>query len=150
MKSTRYLRISVPLLILMLPALLLLSACEKKEHPPLQVEDLTPGELLYIYRLVTLERAKAVALLDRPTGDSILDSLAIAWGDSARKDTAAGLSGDPIRARQVGNLLKRILEAERDSLIQAARPDRLYAPLPNPPPPDPEQEKEKQATAGME
>lgn len=142
MKRTKNNRQTVPFLILMLLAVLLLSACEEKEHPPMQLEDLSQGELLYISRLVTLERAKAVALVDRPTGDVILDSLAVAWGDSARKDTAAGLTSDPVRAHQIGLLLKRILEAESDSLIQAPRPDRLTAPLPDPPPEDPDSEED--------
>lgn len=124
----------IPLLLLLLS----LAACEKGDPPPLQLGDLSDSELLYVTRLVVLERAKAVALVDRPLGDALLDSLATAWGDSARSETAAGIPADPRRAGQIGRLLNRILAAELDSLIAAPRPDRLSAPLPDPPPPEPE------------
>ena len=45
-------------------------------------------------RMVTLERAKAVALADREQGEALLDSLAAAWGDSfvaATLDVATGV-----------------------------------------------------------
>ena len=91
-----------------------------------------------------------MALIDRPTGNAILDSLAIAWGDSARQETSRGLPGDPIRAGQVGDLLRRILEAETDSLTHAGRPDRLILPLPDPLPVDPEEAKAKKEAEAEE
>jgi hypothetical protein len=72
--------------------------------------------------------------VDRPLGDTLLDSLATAWGDSALGETAALVPTDPVRAGQVANFLHRVLEAELDSLLLAPRPDRLAAPLPDPPP----------------
>ena len=65
-------------------------------------------------------------------GDVLLDSLAVAWGDSSLEKTLAAAPAHPVRAIQVNDLLKRILEAELDSLIEAPRPDRLSAPLSEP------------------
>ena len=132
---------------LLLASLCLLAGCEQEDHPALQLDDLTSGERLYVSRLVTLERAKAVALIDRTGGDAPLDSLALAWGDSARSETEVGVPDDPVRAGQVSHLLLRILEAELDSLIAAPRPDRLAAPLPDPLPEidQPEAEEEPEA-----
>lgn len=120
---------------LTLPALALLAqlaGCSAEEPADLTLADLTDGERLYVTRLVVLERAKAVALVDRPTGDALLDSLAQAWGDSARSETEAGVPGDPLRAAQVATLLTRVLEAELDSLLAEPVPRRLAAPLPEP------------------
>jgi hypothetical protein len=100
----------------------------------LRPDDLEPGELRYVTRVVVLERAKAVALADRAAGDALLDSLAAAWGDSSLAETEAGVPDDPGRAAAVGRLLQRILEAELDSLVLAPRPDRLAQPLPDPEP----------------
>jgi hypothetical protein len=126
----------VPLLpILLLPVLLLLfPACDRGDPGDIRLKDLDEGEYRYVSRIVILERAKAVALVDRPTGDALLDSLAAAWGDSARAETTAGIPSEPARAQQVGRLLGRILEAELDSLLSSPRPDRLAAPLPDPDP----------------
>jgi hypothetical protein len=127
--------------------LLALAGCEPEEPPKLQLDDLSPTELTYIEQLVVLERAKAVALIDRETGTALLDSLATAWGDSALQDARNLTPDDPQRSRQVHDLLLRILEAETDSLISAARPDRLGAPLPDPvvAPPEPEGPEEEGA-----
>lgn len=118
-------------------ALIVLGAGCGEDKSPLAVDQLTPGELTYVTRVVTLERAKAVTLVDRPAGNALLDSLAAAWGDSSLEKTRAGLPTDPLRARLVNELLERLLVAEQDSLIQAPRSDRLRAPLPQPLPPNP-------------
>ena len=119
----------------------LVVGCDSGDPPPLTLEDLTPDEHLYIQRFVTLERAKAVAVVDRPTGDALLDSLATAWGDSAQQETEALAPGDPRRSRLVHQLLLAILDAEADSLVAEPRPDRLHQPLPRPLTPE---EKESQ------
>ncbi|MCP4574279.1 MAG: hypothetical protein GY838_18105 [bacterium] len=117
-------------------AVAVLTACDSAQD--LHLDDLAPGEFTYVSRIVVLERAKAVALDDRPTGEALLDSLAAAWGDSSLAETAAGVPDDPARAAAVGRLLERILTAELDSLVLAPRPDRLGAPLPDPELPTPE------------
>ncbi len=122
--------VSLLLLVLCLP----LHGCGRDKPGDIQLADLNQGEYRYVSRMVVLERAKAVALNDRDTGEALLDSLAIAWGDSALPETAAGVPDDPIRAQLVGRLLGRILEAELDSLLFHPRPDRLAAPLPDPAP----------------
>jgi len=99
----------------------------------LTLADLTPAEKQYIDRFITLERARAVALIDSMKGRALLDSLATAWGDSSLANTRKGLSSKPLRVEALNNLLRRILAAERDSLVLAADPDRLRAPLPDPP-----------------
>ncbi len=108
--------------------------CDSSSVPEVGLDDLGPGELLYVHRVVSLERAKAVALVDRTAGTALLDSLAAAWGNNSLDETVAGVPGDPVRAGAVGRLLARILVAEQDSLVMAPRPDRLAAPLPDPPP----------------
>lgn len=108
------------------------AGCGHKEKP-LSLDQLRPGERTYIERVVTLERAKAVTLVDRARGQALLDSLASAWGDSSKQETLAGMPQDPTRARLVNDLLGRILAAEQDSLLDAPRPDRLQAPLPETP-----------------
>jgi hypothetical protein len=130
-----------------IPWLLLLvtltaTGCEKTV-PELRLADLTEAETFYVSRIVLLERAKAVALVDRPAGNALLDSLHAAWGDSALYEALAGAPTDPTRSNRVHGLLMRILEAERDSLVGAARPDRLTAPLPDPAPPAAEPEAEQ-------
>ncbi len=108
-----------------------LGGCHK-ESESLQLDDLTPGEHLYLERFLTLERARAVALADYEKGPALLDSLAAAWGDSALEETSHGLPTAPNRAAAVHDLLLRILDAERDSLLEAPYPRRLTAPLPDP------------------
>lgn len=134
-------RIAAPL-VCMLLLTALLPACEKEE-PELGLADLTGAESLYVSRIVVLERAKAIALVDRKLGNAVLDSLHAAWGDSALPEALAGAPTAPRRSARVHALLVRILEAERDSLLEAPRVDRLGAPLPDPPPApvDPEPQK---------
>ena len=126
-------------LALLIPALFL-GACEKPEQE-LQLADLTPSEHTYIQRIVILERAKAVAFNDRDLGNTLLDSLAVAWGDSAEAATAALAPEEPLRCEAVHELLKRIIISERDSLVQSPYPYRLAVPLADPvaKPPAPEQ-----------
>ncbi len=109
----------------------LAAGCGKGE-PRLAVADLTPGELVYVHRVVILERAKAVALMDQPLGETILDSLAAAWGDSSLERTLELAPAEPDRAVLVNDLLLRILETEEDSLMEAPRADRISMPLPDP------------------
>lgn len=112
----------------------LLAACSSEETP-LSEQDLTPAERTYVQRLVTLERAKAVALNDRDRGGALLDSLSAAWGDSALPETRALVPADPTRSRLLYDYLLQVLIAEKDSLMDAPREDRLSAPLPVPPAP---------------
>ncbi|PID81692.1 hypothetical protein CSB20_01795 [bacterium DOLZORAL124_64_63] len=124
----------MPLLIvplLLLPLLLLLGGCEAQETP-LQWQDLSPAEQTYVRRLVILERAKAVALHDRESGAAVLDSLAIAWGDSAAAEARALAPTDPTRSRLLSAYLLRVLEAEKDSLMTAPTARCLAAPIPRP------------------
>jgi hypothetical protein len=100
--------------------------------PDVDLASLTPGERLYIERSVNLERARAVALVDRARGDALLDSLAAAWGDSARRDVLAGLPGDPVRATAVHRLLLDVIAAEQETLLAAPGVERLGLPLPVP------------------
>ncbi len=125
--------------LLALGLLFTLVACETPEKP-LQLADLSQDEHLYIERLVVLERAKAVAFNDHTLGDVVLDSLALAWGDSAQTETAAMAPQDPLRCAAIHNLMGRILAAEQDSLMEAPFRRRLSAPLPDPVPPEPESE----------
>lgn len=121
-----------------LAAALLLAAtgCEN-ETTKLALTDLSGDEFRYVERMVVLERAKAVALIDRPAGDALLDSLAVAWGDSSLVETGAGAPADPVRSEAVATLLREVLAAERDSLMAAPRADRLQQPLMEPPLPAP-------------
>ncbi len=117
-------------LTLLIPALFL-SACEKPEQE-LKLGDLTSPEHTYIERIVILERAKAVALVDRDLGNAVLDSLSLAWGDSSEAATAAMAPVEPLRCEAVHDLLNRILISERDSLVQAPYVYRLAIPLADP------------------
>ena len=134
----------IPSLILWLTVLAagLLSSpgCEKEDHP-LTLDDLTGGEYVYVERMVILERAKTIALIDRAAGDAVLDSLAAAWGDSSLDRTLAGAPQLPLRSEAVAALLRRVMAAEQDSLRVSSAFDRLPAPLPVPPAPEPEAEK---------
>lgn len=123
--------VSPKLIWTMLIPTLFLGACDQPEKP-LQLADLTSDEHTYVERLVVLERAKAVVLADRDLGNTVLDSLALAWGDSAEVETAAMAPLDPIRSKALHELLKRIVVAEKDSLIQNPSPLRLTAPLIDP------------------
>ncbi len=110
--------------------------CEKSEAP-LALNDLSEGEYLFVERMVILERAKTAALLDRETGDSLLDSLASAWGDSSLQEAVAGVPRDPVRSEAVTELLGRMIEAEQESLLTSTGLDRLDKPLPDPAPTPP-------------
>jgi hypothetical protein len=125
---------------LLLAGLALASGCEKADAP-LAMADLSGAEYVFVERMVLLERAKAAALLDRPNGDVLLDSLAVAWGDSSLELTAAGAPKDPIRSEAVGALLRRVIQAEQESLMTTSGFDRWNLPLPEPasdPAPEPE------------
>ncbi len=111
---------------------LILGACDRPEKD-LMLADLTHEEHAYIERFVILERAKAVALNDRDLGNTILDSLSQAWGDSIESETAALAPVKPLRSKAVHELLKRIIIAEKDSLMQVPLPRRLSLPLSDPP-----------------
>ncbi len=104
------------------------------ETQPLQLTDLTPAELKYVTRFITLERARAVTLVHREEGEALLDSLATAWGDSALSDNQAAFSLDTTRTAGLHDLLSRIIKAEEDSLLQAPVARRLTADLPDPAP----------------
>ncbi|MBU8871570.1 MAG: hypothetical protein KOO60_11960 [Gemmatimonadales bacterium] len=128
-------RFPVLMSIVLLSCLLSAMGC-RQEKPDLELKDLTTAENLYLTRIVVLERAKAVTLVDRKTGTALLDSLAAAWGDTSLATALAGAPANPSRSARVHELLIRVLKAERDSLLKAPRPDRLAAPLPDPPPDD--------------
>ncbi len=113
-----------------------LSGCQR-EPEALQLRDLTQDERLYIERFVVLERTRAIALLNAELGAALVDSLAAAWGDSSLAQTQQWVPREPARAAAVQDLLLRILDAERDSLVQVPEPRRLTAPLPDPPPTSP-------------
>ena len=126
------------LLPVLVPVLMQLTSCEKNDAP-LALSDLSGDEFVFVERMVILERAKTAALLDRQTGDAILDSLAVAWGDSSFSLTLLGAPRDPVRSEAVGTLLRRVLEAEQESLLTSSGLDRLDLPLPEPKPePEPE------------
>ncbi|MBC8424501.1 hypothetical protein H8E07_10290 [bacterium] len=114
-------------------ALLALAGC-RDGNDALRLADLEPAEERYITRFVILERARAVALVDRAAGDALLDSLAASWGDSALVETLAALPDTPRRQAQIHALLEAILTAEEDSLLAAPAARRLHAPLSDPPP----------------
>lgn len=133
---------------LFLPVALMAAGGCEKEDTPLELADLSGPEYLFVERMVLLERAKAVALLDREVGDTLLDSLATAWGDSSLPFTLAGAPQDPIRAEAVGTLLRSVIEAEQESLMTTSGLDRLDLPLPEPrPAPQPDEESAAEADA---
>jgi hypothetical protein len=124
--------------LLLLPVLIPVTGCGKNDAP-LALSDLSGDEFIFVERMVILERAKTAALLDRQIGDAILDSLAAAWGDSSFPLTLVGAPRDPLRSEAVGTLLRRVLEAEQESLLTSTGLDRLDQPLPEPKPePEPE------------
>jgi len=126
------------LFLFLLPVLSPVAGCEKNDAP-LALSDLSGDEFVYVERMIILERAKTAALLDRETGDALLDSLAVAWGDSSFPLTLLGAPRDPLRAEAVGILLRRILTAEQESLLTSNGLERMNQPLPEPEPePEPE------------
>lgn len=130
--TTRFLSRRFPLALLT-AAVLMTAGCEKEETP-LNFSDLTADESLYIERVVILERAKAVALIDRVAGEALFDSLAAVWGDSSLAETVALAPTDPVRAANVAELLRRIITVEQESLKVSPGQNRLALPLPDPPP----------------
>ncbi len=125
-------------ILLLLPVLVPVAGCEKNDAP-LALSDLSGDEFVYVERMIILERAKTAALLDRETGDALLDSLAVAWGDSSFPLTLVGAPRNPLRSEAVGTLLRRVLEAEQESLLTSNGLDRMNQPLPEPlPEPEPE------------
>ncbi len=110
---------------------MLLSGCRNRDQA-LELSDLTTGERLYIEHIVTLERAKSVALIHRETGAALLDSLAAAWGDSVQPDLLRGLNRNPERSVALGELLLRVVTAVQDSLLWDPGKNRLHLPLPDP------------------
>ena len=120
-------------LLLMLPSLIPAAGCEK-DNPPLTLADLSGDEYVFVERMIILERAKTAALLDRETGDALLDSLATAWGDSSLTLTLVGAPRDPVRSEAVAALLHRVIEAEQESLLTSTGLDRMSRPLPDPVP----------------
>lgn len=136
--TTRFLSRRFPL-ALMTAAVIMAAGCEKDETP-LNFSDLTAGESLYIERVVLLERAKSVALIDRVAGEALFDSLAAAWGDSSLAQTVSGAPTNPVRAAKVAELLRRVITVEQESLKVSPGLNRLALPLPDPPPPLPEVE----------
>jgi hypothetical protein len=124
---------AVNLLATGLVALLAVLGCDRGPKE-LEYRQLHPAERLYVERFLVLERARAVALADPARGVALLDSLAVAWGDTAEAQARAALPSDPRRAALVQDLVRRLLEAEADSLLLAPHPRRLQAPLPTPAP----------------
>jgi hypothetical protein len=114
-----------------------LAACDAPEN--LEFSDLSADEARFVTRFVQLERARAVALVDREAGVVLLDSLSAAWGDTSLALARAAIPVDAVRQARVFRLLERILLAEQDSLVEAPRPGRLAAPLPAPLPEAPAQ-----------
>ncbi len=129
--------------LLLLSGLIPTAGCEKSEAP-LALNDLSGDEYLFVERMVILERAKTAALLDRETGDSLLDSLAAAWGDSSLPVTLAGVPRDPVRSEAVAALLGRVIEAEQESLLTSTGLDRLDQSLPDPAPVPPDEPTESE------
>lgn len=130
LKTTRPITTRPKITLGLLATLMLLCSCSPKEQT-LEVPDLTAGERLYFDRVVAVERAKSVALVDRPSGLALLDSLDTAWGDSAQVDVLKGLPQDPNRAIAVAKLLSLVIAAEHDSLMWAPNLNRLQLPLPD-------------------
>ena len=111
-------------------AILLLAAAGCNDSPEeLTVADLSVDEHRFVERFVVLERARTVALADPDLGDAVLDSLAAAWGDSAEVEAGRWFPRDAQRSQLIHDLLRRLLEAESDSLTHAPRINRLAAPL---------------------
>jgi len=117
---------------LILAAVVLGGGCERASEQ-LALDDLSAAERRYVTRYILLERARAVALADPVAGIALLDSLALAWEDTAAAQARADLPTEPGRAAALHDLVRRLLEAEADSLVYAPRADRLDEPLPEPP-----------------
>ena len=122
-------RIPKSALVLCCGLLLVASCCQ--QELTLHVSDLTADERFYFEHVVAVERAKSCALIHPDSGAALLDSLAVAWGDSIQSEILAGLSGDPRRSVALGELLLRVVAAEQDSLLWDPGFNRLHLPLPD-------------------
>ena len=111
-------------------ALAMVAGCQA-DSDQLAVDDLNPAERQIVTQYVVLERARVIALADPENGVAVLDSLATAWGDSASLTAQEDFPLEPARAALVHDLIRRLLEAEMDSLVHAPYPRRLSAPLPS-------------------
>lgn len=111
-------------------ALAMIAGCQA-DPDQLTVDDLNPVERQIVTQFVVLERARVVALADPEIGVAVLDSLATAWGDSASFTAQVDFPIEPARAALVHDLIRRLLEAETDSLVHAPYPRRLTAPFPS-------------------
>ena len=69
-------------------------------------EDLDAQEQTYVRRFVVLERARAVSFADLERGTALLDSLAIAWGDTLAPTPETGLPDDPHRLDELLRLTR--------------------------------------------
>jgi len=123
----RFHRRIAPALLASFTCLTLLASCGEAG---LDLDDLTPAERDFVTRFVVLERARAVALAEPAVGAALLDSLAVAWGDSANVIARGQVPARADRAVAVYDLLGRLLAAESDSLVHAPVARRLAAPLP--------------------
>ena len=124
--------------LILLPGLVAAAGCEKNDAP-LAMADLSGAEYVFVERMILLERAKAEALVDRESGDALLDSLAAAWGDSSLELTLDSAPRDPIRSEAVGALLRRVIQVEQESLLTSSGLERWHLPLPEPAPePEPD------------
>ena len=124
-----------PAAVLLLACLLGFAGCGSAPED-LTLDDLTAEEAEYLTRFVVLERARAVSFENRERGEALLDSLAVAWGDSAVDEALALLPGDPDRLAAFHGLLERVLAAEADSLLASPFAVPLDA-APTPPRPEP-------------
>lgn len=115
----------------LLAAALTSGGCNARPRP-LTPADLDADESQYVSRVLILERAKATLMVDPPRGAALADSLATAWGDSARSRTVAFAPADPERAQRVHELLLRLLASEQDSLLAHDGRRDLTAPWPAP------------------
>ena len=96
------------------------------------LRDALPGRQVQVFNLgITSIASFAV-------GRVLEDAMALAWGDSAEAKTAAMAPVSPLRSKNVHDLLKRIIVAERDSLLQNPSRRRLSVPLTDPIVPKPE------------
>ncbi len=110
--------------------LIAITGCQEKSDD-LNIQDLTENEMIVLNRYITLERARAVAIVDSLTGTALLDSLNTAWGDSSLAETIALLPKKTERLSSFHKLLVRVLDSERDSLLLAPDTRRLLNPLPD-------------------
>lgn len=123
--------IGLPAAGLLAAALLCAGGCRQADRG-LRPQDLSRDEAAYVGRVLQMERVRAALLVDAARGVALGDSLAAAWGDSARPQTVALAPDDPDRAELVHELLLRLLAAEQDSLLARNGLRPLDAPWPAP------------------